>query len=386
MNAKESYFCIRCGFTGEDPHGNLLGSTSSIILGPLSKSNDPPSATDLGVLRNQREDFSRVIMSLDQQIGFLQASMDALKQRREHFMATFEIHKSILHPCRRIPNEVLAIIFGLCVDQDVDIQNRLEKGLKTDDCPSTLDTKKSPWVLGQVSRRWRHLILSLHHLWTGIDINWKKGLSTHTLDPYIERRLSLTLQRAQDRPLFVSWTHASSDRSALASILFSRSFQWKSATIRSGIQGLRLLTPYSGAFPNLSSLYLHFERDRWSHEDEKDEIFSIFGDAPALHSLTLSGDSTVTPRLRTQVPWSHITRFILKGGTNYWSDLETVLPFLVNVEECHLHRFHFATASPITLTRLRSLTVSGAEDTLSINNLMESLTLPSLRKLYMVSE
>ncbi|KAF9261899.1 hypothetical protein L218DRAFT_464655 [Marasmius fiardii PR-910] len=374
---------MRCGFTCNDHSNDLVWSANS--LEPLSRSNHPPSVEEMGVLRREYEDLSKTIVSLDSQINLLQASMELIKQKRDHLHTRSGIYKTVLHPCRQLPNEILEIIFGLCVEEDMDINKRLDKeGINnSDDCPSTLDTKKSPWVLAQVSCRWRDLVLSLPHLWTAIDVNWNRGSNAPTLDPYIERRLSLNLQRSQNRPLFVSWNNDTCDRAALA-IVFSRSLQWKNASIRTGKQGLMLLTPYSGAFPNLSTLRLHLEKGAWAIGDENGNTFSVFRDMPALRDFTFSGDSIAFRHLSTNIPFGQLTRFHLTGRDSDSGlerpDIQRTLPLLVNVEECTLIRFRLVGGLPTTLIHLRFL-ILATPDASSTNTLLESLTLPSLRTL-----
>ncbi|KAF9263036.1 hypothetical protein L218DRAFT_1077445 [Marasmius fiardii PR-910] len=353
----------------------------------LFTSNDPPSATELSLLTREYKDTLRTISSLDHDIVLLQQQVHSLQAKQRQLSSSVTFYKHILHPCRRLPNEVLAMIFTTCVDKEgLRTRKPLKPMSRSTEFPSTFDTKKSPWILGQVCRRWRYLVLSLAELWTTIDINWE-GLPTEISDPFIERRLSLTLQRSHDEPLHVSWGQQSCRDRTFLSMVASRSLRWKSATIRAGLKGLRLLTPYSGAFPILSTLYLDFAEENWLGLDKNDPVFHIFRDAPSLRNVTLTGDWTVTPRLSSQIPWNQVKRFAVEPDyLETWRDFQILLPYLTNVEEMTLKRFGFDgfRDTPLLMERLHTLDLRTA-DTLSIDQLLGSLTLPSLHKLVVSS-
>ncbi|KAF9012948.1 hypothetical protein BDZ89DRAFT_963355, partial [Hymenopellis radicata] len=82
--------------------------------------------------------------------------LENLLSARQRAESHFEEAKSVLHPMRSIPNELLAEIFGHCILKDY---NDLED-------PDPLDPRTSPWLLTRVSRRWRNLAVSLPQLWT----------------------------------------------------------------------------------------------------------------------------------------------------------------------------------------------------------------------------
>ncbi|KAK1215205.1 hypothetical protein PQX77_022193, partial [Marasmius sp. AFHP31] len=269
------YSCAGCGLNAGD---NLreTGPASS-ILDPLSKCNDPPSSLDHAALRREFEALSETIISLNTTIDRLQASIDTLKSKRRELDALSPAYKSVLNPCRQLPNEILAKIFILCVDRDISMLEDAITTLGNSVYPSTLDTKRSPWVLSQVCVRWRNLALSLPKLWSTIDLYWTPNLKQPCHAPFIDRRLAQTLQRAGNRPLSISWRHMSC-RDTTFSVLCSRAFQWKEARIRAPAGGLQMLVPYSDMFFALSSLELYLENeDRAVAQDgNPDPGFSVF--------------------------------------------------------------------------------------------------------------
>ncbi|KAF9254824.1 hypothetical protein L218DRAFT_409982 [Marasmius fiardii PR-910] len=179
------------------------------MLDSLSTSNDSPSPNELATLTGEYEAISRAIPSLDSEITLLQAKLGTLEQQRQELVSSLGVYKSVLNPCRRLPSKILTSIFGLCVKEDVHTRSGVNMlfilGKGGDYCPSSLDTRRSPWVLGQVCRRWRNLVLSLPDLWSAIEINCRQP-PKEIFDPFIERRLSLTLQRSRERPLHILWS------------------------------------------------------------------------------------------------------------------------------------------------------------------------------------
>ncbi|KAL0570986.1 hypothetical protein V5O48_010971 [Marasmius crinis-equi] len=306
-----------------------------------------------------------------------------MKEQSSDLEQLLTAYISTLNPLRRFPNEILAQIFKLCVDEDVNIARRMRNTGRGENCPSTLDTRKCPWVLGQVCRRWRNLAVSLSDLWTSVDINWKEGLSGEVMDSCVERRLSLTLQRSRDRPLYVSWSQSSCQEKVF-SVMLSRSYQWKHATLRGGIRGYKLLAPHCGLFPSLSTLHLHFDEDDWGElpQEIKDVIFSVFRNAPALNDLTFSGHlGPVAPHLFVQIPWKQITHFAVEKTEGLTTDIRPIVPLLTSVSDCYIGAFKLSGGllrPPSTLRHLRQLILGPSS---SAETLFDSLTLPALQML-----
>ncbi|KAL0570988.1 hypothetical protein V5O48_010973 [Marasmius crinis-equi] len=377
----ELHRCSHCG--------SLIGAErvffipSNILLSSCA-TNDAPSEFNLRTLQKQYKMIPRAKVALNTLIGRLEAVLMVLKGRGRDLDRLLPAYKRALNPLRLLPHEILVQIFGFCVDEDVDIGDRMRNTHRGKDCPSTLDTRKCPWVLAQVCRRWRDLVISLAVLWTCIDVNWKENLSGGVLDSCMERRLSLALQRSRDRPLSVSWSQNSCQDKVL-SIMCSRSYQWKKATIRAGIKGFKLLAPHCGLFPSLSTLYLHFDEDDWGQpmQGSKDDTFSVFWDVPALSKLTLSGRlGSVVPRLLAHVPWKQIASFEMSGMEGFdLADIRPIVPLLTSASYCIIEEFKFIGGPirpPSTLRHLHTLILGRCS---SADALFDSVTLPALQSL-----
>ncbi|KAK1234950.1 hypothetical protein PQX77_001842, partial [Marasmius sp. AFHP31] len=380
-----AYGCAGCGLViGGDIYQNILPSS---ILDPLSKCNDPPSRFDCATLRREFEGLSGTIISLSATISQLQASMDDLKSRKRELDALITAYKLVLNPCRQLPNEILAEIFALCTsDRDTSIPKCANTASKNNSYPSTLDTKKSPWVLGQVCTRWRSLALSLPRLWSTIDLSWSSKLTQDCHAPFIDRRLVQTLQRAGNSSLSVSLRQRSC-RDTTFSILLSRALQWKDARVCIPVDGLRKLVPYSGMFSTLSTLDLHLEgRDSAGGQGDVPDGVSVFHTASNLRNLTLTSDSPMPARRVLQFPLHQITTLFLvprdpSDARPAYENFQTILPSLVNIEVCSLGCFDFVldpTKPRLTLPRLFFLELVARKSS-AIDAFLESVTAPSLR-------
>ncbi|KAJ8089392.1 hypothetical protein PM082_014640 [Marasmius tenuissimus] len=123
----------------------------------------------------------------------------------------------------------------------------------------TLDTTKSPWVLSQVSQRWRNLALASPCLWSSFDINWIPRRIPKPRDLLsIDTLLSLQLNRCCDQPLSVSWYHDCCDMEILRR-LCSKADQWTKVTLRVRKSSFETLLDYRGRFLNITNLHLRIE-------------------------------------------------------------------------------------------------------------------------------
>ncbi|KAL0578519.1 hypothetical protein V5O48_003462 [Marasmius crinis-equi] len=366
------YSCTSCGFTLAEQKDE--SAHSDAILASLAKNNEPPSPADEAALRQERDENARVLTLLDVEMAQLQASMVALEKRRKRLGGRPPAYKLALNPVRRFPTEILAHIFMLCVDEEVKPPYR------------SLWPGQPPWVLSQVCRKWRMIALSLPQLWSTIGVDWITS-SDEERDsdlPKVERLLSLSLQRARDKPLSISWSQTRS-HNKLIHMLLTRSYQWQDVKLTCSVEGLEELSPHVGMFPNLTSLHLHTDVDNWVDVDSEDQMFFIFQDAPSLRRFTLSGDPMAWWLLPKFVPWEQILHFTITDVAaldDHDDDLLEFLLLMENVRVCsiELHDWILPT-NDFQLSHLHTLTIeprAGAESASFLNR----LTLPALKALH----
>ncbi|KAK1225810.1 hypothetical protein PQX77_011221 [Marasmius sp. AFHP31] len=301
----------------------------------LSTSNHPPSSYEQ--LRTQYIASSTALEVLDLRIQELSASLTSLKKERAREAERKWLYVSILHPIRRLPPELLAEIFRIRIHNDVDLQWRGK-------FPGSLNTRKVPWVLGQVCRTWRLVVLSTPDLWAKVDVSWAGTVSSECAAS-LEWLMSLHVERARGQPLDISFYSGSlsSDSShgrlqdKFLSLLCSRASQSRSARLEGDVNGLVHLRRFGGTFHSLKSLEIHFSDDDWTMD--LISPFRIFEDCPSLTQFALRGDPAVLLQEENQIPWGQITRYEARETQDWIPDNRQhfeVLSKLVRVEVCVL--------------------------------------------------
>ncbi|KAF9029377.1 hypothetical protein BDZ89DRAFT_906349, partial [Hymenopellis radicata] len=88
--------------------------------------------------------------------------LDNLVRARSQAESHLADAKSVIHPMRSLPYDVVSEIFSQCVPtwtmDDVSTQS--------------LDPRLAPWTLTRVCFRWRHIALLLPNLWTYIGLDF----------------------------------------------------------------------------------------------------------------------------------------------------------------------------------------------------------------------
>ncbi|KAF8901101.1 hypothetical protein CPB85DRAFT_1228015, partial [Mucidula mucida] len=122
----------------------------------LLRSNYPPCEAELTDFRNVVEQFPRIIQDIDQRIDSVKEVLKSLHAARKQAESHVADAKSLIHPIRSLPNEILHEIFTYCVPRDADF------------IPVTvdsLDPRFAPWTLARVCHIWRELVISSPLLW-----------------------------------------------------------------------------------------------------------------------------------------------------------------------------------------------------------------------------
>ncbi|KAJ7625608.1 hypothetical protein FB45DRAFT_835874 [Roridomyces roridus] len=139
--------------------------------------NDPVQECQIpGVrtfIRNARSRKSR----LDEKIASLEAALNELYSERDALDEAICNHVVALSPIRRMPTEILSLIFSLVLANDVKFDYRVDS---------------APWTLIAVCACWRSVALS-PIFWTRIS-NWQRHFSLEKLEVILNRSASLPLQ------------------------------------------------------------------------------------------------------------------------------------------------------------------------------------------------
>ncbi|KAG7090443.1 hypothetical protein E1B28_009561 [Marasmius oreades] len=374
-------------------NADITSLIDTSILDSLSVRNDPPTPDEADTLRSQCRIGSSTIKSLDAEIDQLRTRSMELRQTREQWGGRMTASMRVLHPIRLLSDEMLAIVFRFCVDEDIRTEELMANLDPLDDCsPPTLDVTKSPWVLGQVCRRWRRVALSTPRLWNMVEINFQRAKGP-IIGPHLfftHHLLPLRLARVQNQPLSISLNLPTSDGNIIPPILWSKLSQWKNLTIRSPMLYFGYLTRCANRLSNLSCLHLHFKLPPQDEiPNHRFGIYGIFQNTPNLRQLTLSGNVESMSFLSMEFPWKQITYFTTRNiippchssavfRTDFYFQ---ILPLLKNVQECSLVpiSFHTETYRSLTLPKLHRLVFTGPKH--GIATLTDYLDLPALRSL-----
>ncbi|KAJ8088941.1 hypothetical protein PM082_014188 [Marasmius tenuissimus] len=196
-------FCKECVYT--DLYADLRiaklrnGILDVVPIPPsianIFDSNDPPF-TVLGhraVVKFRTHETSHLVASLNPQIMDLQPSLEALVRQRDVLKHHLERSQTVYNPLRQSPYDLLSYILRICVDRDVrDIiaeESIFDRQQGHHDFASTrwafcgsLDTRKGPWVLGQLCRIWRVTVVSSPLLCTSVHVGSSAVFSRHCHD------------------------------------------------------------------------------------------------------------------------------------------------------------------------------------------------------------
>ncbi|KAJ7591523.1 hypothetical protein C8J56DRAFT_935773 [Mycena floridula] len=340
MTTIEPLLCSHCGnqclqpiapaYVEEFPH--------------LSRTNDPPVTAEIPAIEADILTRENEIQALQAGIDTLQRALDGLKSRQSAAKEALVVQRSIIHPLRRLPPELLQEIFKECMP---------ELGVFS---PSRVC--ESPWNLS-VCQRWREISVSYQKLWSVIQ---------QTDNDPREEVTELLLQRSASFPLGVCLVQGPSplekSHQIVRTILPSSS-RWKSLDVN--VDDMEALMPIRGHLDNLEELSISLCPASTPHTP-----LTMFQLAPALKKLHIVHLSTVSEAPLLLLPWSNIIDCTI--GHMYdedESESEDDEPFIrleplvscVNLVELWLYALSSSAAAllpdDIVLPHLVSLTLQG---------------------------
>ncbi|KAF8065369.1 hypothetical protein FPV67DRAFT_181595 [Lyophyllum atratum] len=292
---------------------NVQAKTSS--LSHILQTNDPPSDHELNeitpLLRDVEVPLSR----------FLREDV------HPHFMAEIYSPLEVLHfalkgavsPLRRIPSEIISLIFLECLSYDAcEDEEEQWNSLDVTQAPwNTLDVTQAPWTLARVSRLWREIALADQKLWSCIKVDsWALRIAGRP-EPTLPKLIAC-LERSGRHPLSIHVTdsHPSSFESRpLFLHLQTYSERWEFLRLTVSFQYLQLTVPLKGRLPQLQTLMIE------AHGLNDFGVLDAFEVAPNLRKASLVVDdpfgrdtdltSAITPSGHAPyvitLPWGQLT-------------------------------------------------------------------------------
>ncbi|KAJ8073936.1 hypothetical protein PM082_012215 [Marasmius tenuissimus] len=316
--------------------------------------NYVPSNEELGTLRDLVQEPEEQIRKLDEEISYLQARRQALREFVIH-------HRALLSPHRRLPTEIWASIFVKCLPDN-------ELGL------CSRSTQDAPLLLTTICRQWREIALSTPELWNSIHIY----LPIPSGFPYggevtddafssflLERRegFKVWLDRSGSLPITISlashsnvavyqltpgqswpgFSFATSRifRAGFTELLAQYSHRWKTVVLGTALGRSLDLAPFETLTTNdLSSLENFYSYGVIGHifpgPDEHDSttttspLVRILIYAHSLRRLRVSSECISAHTLSLPLPWHGLTELSISCPSEGSLDPATILRTLAN--------------------------------------------------------
>ncbi|KAF5352875.1 hypothetical protein D9757_012105 [Collybiopsis confluens] len=271
-------------------------------------------------------------------------STQLLRSQKEVRDQLLQLH-STLSPLRRLPPEILGLVFSLALPGKGGIQ---------------MDNTFVLWRASQVCRLWREILCEgTPHIWSSIEIdcmNTEKSSMTSTL-------LQLALRRSGTRPLSIRFRFSRRNpfgvltemEESCLDLLTKESFRWRELElIYIPIAALaRLNASIRNRLPLLCRLIV--EDVPASLASDTPSTAEAFGVAPRLEHFSLSG---FFRPLRFRLPWSQLVSYT--GSFRDLRDFFDVLACADNLTTCDVFLRNFHPGSIIEHSNLQTLRIRGA--------------------------
>ncbi|KAJ6508063.1 hypothetical protein DFH09DRAFT_1199240 [Mycena vulgaris] len=352
-----------------------------IVPGLASKldTNYVPSDAEVEEIMSALTEPLQRLSLLDERIAQLQEAINALVPERTSLNDEIERHQALISPARRIPQDVLEVIFAACLPTTHD---------------AIISATEAPLLLGHICSYWRSVAHSMPTLWMSLYIPWATSSfgndSAHAPSDVTLRFAEIVqewLRRSGTSPISLSITFLS---------ILHPAFE---TPLRAVFQRLRHLGVYSGTesmaqflgdggnnFPALESLTLH------SRDESPSDFWSTMQilNVPTLRkiSLQLRGNLMAVPlrwegltelNLHCHMRWP-TNNGVWEGGFRTDDSVE-ILRRCPKLVKCRLHVTRdegFEAHASTTASELRSLVITEAVD---ISDVLDCLDMPNLQHL-----
>ena len=354
--------------SGEFDHDHLL---EKYVVPP----SDWPKTLDFGapshdeaiiILDDVRTAESR-LSPLGAEIERAVDVINKLKCRRDEFRYYIAEHQAFLAPIRRLPAEILSLIFCRFCDPKENLSSRFPK---------------HQFTLATVCRRWRAIVLSTPEIWSKLRVefynhNIKRctAMTRAWLSNSGTCRLSLELKERYHHSSPPRWKHP------MLKVIKPYCDRIESLDLDVHAETLFAFTSNEGTFPALQSIKIYISG---SYGPDPPNAWRALETAPALRRVYFH--NIFRPRT-VKLPWIQLT--VLFFGDKVPIKLRKSLDILrrcPNLESCAFLSIN-ATSSlnpsigneEILHSNLRLLQVRTRQ---SLSNFFDRLTLPALRDIH----
>lgn len=331
----------------------------------------------------------------DARIAELEAALQEITKKRTELHNIGSAHEALVSPLRRVPPEILQLIFVWCLPQNHN---------------SVMHASEAPVLLGRVCSEWRQISLATPEVWASLhivppNVNFSNPGSSAARFQRKRELVKMWLARSGACPLNISlvWFAGDSEEevklcASLLEVLVPMCGRWRMLDFQ---VPLKMFTPFIGLtvedVPLLEGMSLMDNRtpldtvtvDRWP------ESLTFAESATKLRNFTLTFFSGGI-RLPS-IPWPQLTTLYLESNIAFFftdsREMLNTLSGCANLQSCTLKFPLSHTAllpaykkldSPIVLPQLQTLCVDGDQhlhNTFHMSNTLTNLCAPKLRKL-----
>ncbi|SJL11747.1 uncharacterized protein ARMOST_15155 [Armillaria ostoyae] len=279
----------------------------------LLLSNKPPLEFEKPYLLHIACRGPQILDEFDKKISAARQLLDFLISERDQAASNISDAKSLLHPVRRLPDDVLRAVFRNCTkspDQSFSTFCSNLVVFKPRVAVESVQPNQSPWTVSCVSQQWRSVAIHTGELWSFIELNLDQRHRNRELANSRVFRLGLSLFRANGHDLSIRLhgEKGDPDVSPILHILLPTAPYWKRLSVFLPLSSLRHFSACKGYLNRLHTLYV-------GCAESATEAFHLdaFALAPSLRAVG------TYVRGRTPVPFylppSGATSFI-SGGPN----------------------------------------------------------------------
>lgn len=254
----------------------------------LLKSNHPPLQAERVHLESVISEDYILLAGLKERIAQHRNALEGLLDKEKRVEQKMESCKTIVHPIRRIPDDIVREIFLTSF------------GMDTREGKDMLDETFAPLILSQVCRDWRATALSTSRLWSSIKLDF----DLYRGPMACQYLLQTYLQRSAIHDVVLS-LHSKREisRSNLIPVLLLSAPRWTNVSLSIPYRSLHAFSAARGTLHRLKRLSIAFIGDvpvlpqpDFFAELPK-PIFDAFEYASLLRSFSLKGANKGTRRM-----------------------------------------------------------------------------------------
>ncbi|KAJ3836682.1 hypothetical protein F5878DRAFT_624541 [Lentinula raphanica] len=345
----------QCGYESTQRDDPPVPPSDSARIDHLLHTNDHPTQQEETAFRSFVADGEFFLSQLDIRIASVRALLLQLEATRNSLASTISSYKQPLHPIRRLPSEILGLIFSYGVGHDEPAERNLLKS------PHSLDLQYPPWVYGRICRKWKDCLYEMPSLWTRVRLQFDKfelGSNQALLSVYLCRSKGLPLTVY----LHIPKASAIDSFLGLFNHIFSHSWRWKVLLLSGESELSETVAISEDSFPSLEQIHIWDPRgSRYSAKGKR--VFPNI-QASKLRAWTSIGNtsSSSDPSIRMMLPTAMCTQI-----TEYTTS-SVVISDVIEVVQL--------------LPHLRILSIGNLLSRARPKALPKAVYLPTLQKLY----